>query len=84
MTNHYKFFVNKKCEYFPCHVCIAKEDFNCLFCYCLLYPYKECGGSYVMLENGWKDCSNCRIPHQRKNYDYIVEKLIELSPKLEI
>jgi len=30
-----------------------------------------------MLDNGWKDCSNCTIPHF--NYDYIVSKLREVK-----
>ena len=37
MSEYYKFFQNKKCEYFPCHKGIPEEDFNCLFCYCPLY-----------------------------------------------
>jgi len=78
-TENYKFCQNKQCEFFPCHKGIKEEDFSCLFCYCPLYPYKDCGGNYVILENGWKDCSNCTIPHDRKNYDYIINKLKELQ-----
>ena len=28
---HYRFFQNRECEYFPCHQGIDPEDFNCLF-----------------------------------------------------
>lgn len=38
--------------------------------------HTNCGGNYIVLDNGWKDCSNCLIP--RYNYDYIINKLIEL------
>lgn len=81
MEDSYKFFQNKKCFAFPCHK-IAKEEednFSCLMCYCPLSPYDDCGGQYVILENGWKDCSECVMPHF--DYDYIVSKLIELHNK---
>jgi len=64
----YKFFQNKECEYFPCH----KNMTNCLFCYCPLYSYDNCGGEYKILDNGIKDCSNCEIPHSENGYDVIV------------
>jgi Zn-finger protein len=50
------------------------EDFNCLFCYCPLYG-KNCGGNFVILDTGIKDCSNCIIPHRRDKYDYVISKL---------
>lgn len=75
----YKFFQNKFCEYFPCHNVTDTTKFNCIFCYCPLSCYKNCGGKYVMLDNGWKDCTNCLIPHY--NYEYIVSKLVELHDK---
>ena len=34
---HYKFFQNRDCEYFPCHAGADPETFSCLFCYCPLY-----------------------------------------------
>lgn len=81
MEEDYKFYQNKKCKYFPCHDNINKDKFNCMFCYCPLYPYDDCGGNYEILDNGWKDCSNCTIPHQgKKGYDYIVKKLKEKQP----
>ena len=71
-TNH-SFFTNRACEYFPCHADIDPENFNCLFCYCPLYPLGEtCGGAFVMLEDGVKDCSGCTLPHKKENYDKIV------------
>ena len=82
---HYKFFQNKKCEYFPCHKCENTADFNCLFCYCPLYALGDrCGGNFVYTENGIKDCSSCLVPHKRGNYDHMMEKMgdiIELSKK---
>lgn len=74
---NYSFFSNSKCEYFPCHNAekIGEENFNCLFCFCPLYDYEDCGGSYTYLENGNKDCSKCVLPHVRDNYGVIIERL---------
>lgn len=74
----YKHFQNKDCEYFPCHQ-IDNKSFNCIFCYCPLYQFDDCGGTYDMLPNGWKDCSKCIIPHNEDMYDYITHKLVELN-----
>ena len=80
MSEHYKFFQNKKCEYFPCHKGIPEEDFNCLFCYCPLYTLgKSCGGNCEFLENGIKSCMNCGFPHQRNNYDKITSRFQEIA-----
>ncbi len=76
---NYKFFSNTKCEYFPCHKTNDPENFNCLFCYCPLYALKDkCGGNFRYTEKGIKDCTNCTLPHQRKNYDYIIGKFKEI------
>lgn len=73
---HYKFNQNRKCEFFPCHEGIGCEEFNCLFCYCPLYPLgAHCGGNFTYLPNGIKDCSGCLLPHRRENYDRIMEKM---------
>ena len=74
-----RFFCNRECEYYPCHDMPGGEEINCLFCYCPLNPYEDCGGNYVMLENGWKDCSACVLPHL--DYDYVVDKLKQLHGK---
>ncbi len=79
----YKFFSNKKCEYYPCHninkdfkdLNCSNEDLNCLFCYCPLYRIKECGGDYEIMNSGVKDCSKCLIPHTINGYPYIIRKL---------
>lgn len=74
-TNSYRFFQNSECEYFPCH-CIKPsqfDKFSCQFCFCPLYPIADCGGNYVILKNGVKDCSACLLPHY--NYDAIISKL---------
>mgnify|MGYP004563349121 len=81
----YKFFENKECEYFPCHKGSNPDNFNCLFCYCPLYALgEECGGNTTYLENGIKDCSNCTFPHNKDNYNKIMEKLgkvVEITKK---
>ena len=80
----YNFFQNQDCEYFPCHSIEvdAEQAFSCLFCYCPLYLFEECGGNYVMLDNGWKDCSSCTLPHY--NYDFIVEQIRRFHKDVEI
>lgn len=73
---HYRFFQNKKCEYFPCHKTDNKKEFNCLMCYCPLYFTENCGGNYSLLKNGMKNCTDCTVPHH--NYDYILAKLDQI------
>ena len=76
----YKFFSNTKCEYYPCHKTNDPENFNCLFCYCPLYALKDkCGGNFSYTEKGIKNCTNCTLPHQRKNYDYVIGKFKEIA-----
>ena len=77
---HYKFFQNRDCEYFPCHAGADPEKFSCLFCYCPLYALgSACGGNFRYLENGVKDCSACLRPHRAENYDGIVARFPELA-----
>lgn len=71
----YAFFSHKECEYFPCHETKDPEHFNCIFCYCPLYPLADCGGNHVYTESGVKDCSRCLLPHRRENYGYIVDRI---------
>ena len=79
MSEYYKFFQNKQCEYFPCHKGIKEEDFNCLFCYCPLYTLgRSCGGRCEFLENGVKSCMNCGFPHHRNNYDKINDRFKDI------
>ncbi len=75
MKNSSRFFKNQECAYFPCHKVENNEDFNCMFCYCPLYPLENCGGNFTLTEKGIKDCSDCLVPHNAKNYDYIISKL---------
>ena len=58
MSDHYKFFSHKQCEYYPCH---QLDEINCLFCYCPLYILKDCKGNYKMIGD-IKDCSGCTLP----------------------
>lgn len=77
---------NDSCPYFPCHEGIEKEQFSCMFCFCPLYALCEaCGGKFTYTQSGIKDCSLCDIPHQKENYDLIIEKtllVVELTRKI--
>ena len=84
--SNYDFFQNKECEYFPCHEGIREEDFSCMFCYCPIYALGEkCGGNFSYdNDKGIKDCTGCLVPHRRKNYDYIVDRVklvVEMTKK---
>ncbi|MCD4712554.1 MAG: cysteine-rich small domain-containing protein [Clostridiales bacterium] len=80
MSENYKFFQNRECEFFPCHKNVNDDEFNCLFCYCPLYMLRdECGGDFKMT-SGVKDCSDCTKPHDSGSYAYIMsamKKVIE-------
>ena len=79
MSQNYKFFNHKECEYFPCHKTNDPDNFNCLFCYCPLYALKDkCGGNFRYTEKGIRDCTNCTLPHRRDNYDYIIGKFKDI------
>ena len=81
---HYAFFQNRDCEYFPCHDTKHPEDFNCLFCYCPLYALGDkSGGNFKYNEKGFKDCTNCQLPHKRKNYGYVTGKYQELAAMMQ-
>jgi Zn-finger protein len=88
IKTQYSHFANSKCEYFPCHKNVDTEIFNCLFCYCPLYALgDQCGGNFVYLANGIKDCGACVIPHGQGGYEYIVKnfnKVNELAKKNRI
>ena len=82
---HYKFYQNRECEFFPCHKGMDLEQFNCLFCYCPLYALgSSCGGSFCYTDSGIKDCSACLRPHIRENYNEIMAAMgavLELAKK---
>jgi Zn-finger protein len=88
MKNSFRFFCNFECESFPCHRTDEAKDFNCLFCYCPLYPLGEkCGGNCTYTEDGIKDCSGCLIPHSVGGYDYVVSRfkdVAELARKKDV
>ena len=72
---HYRFFQNRECEFFPCHPTDHPENFNCLFCFCPLYALgRRCGGSFQSTDSGIKDCSGCLFPHRRENYDRVLAR----------
>lgn len=74
-ANSFKFFANRQCCYFPCHLHGDPGNFNCLFCYCPLYPLSECGGEYAISAAGLKDCSACLYPHLPANFENLILKL---------
>ncbi|MDE6312645.1 MAG: cysteine-rich small domain-containing protein [Lachnospiraceae bacterium] len=82
---HYKFFQNRECEYFPCHDMEHLEEFNCLFCYCPLYGLKDqCGGNFRYTKKGVKDCSHCLLPHGKCGYEHVmghIKGVLELGER---
>lgn len=78
-NKNFSFFRHETCEYFPCHKTRKKEEFNCLFCYCPLYPLQDrCGGNFTYCGD-IKDCSGCTLPHQKRNYGYIMSRFREVA-----
>ena len=78
-SNHFNFFQNKECEYFPCHEGADRETFNCMFCYCPLYMLRDkCGGDFVYLKDGTKDCSGCLKAHDKEFADIVLSKWEEI------
>ncbi len=75
----YRWFSNRICKYYPCHEGI--EEINCLFCFCPLYWFPDCGGDYVLTDEGVKDCSACLKPHLPGGYDEILEQISERIKK---
>ena len=79
MKNSSTYFKNDSCEYFPCHK-MSGDYFNCMFCCCPLYALGDkCGGNFVYLEQGIKDCSHCNIPHTEAGYQHVCSKLRMVS-----
>ena len=78
MSENFKFFQHRECEFFPCHKGVKEEDFNCLFCYCPLYFLGDtCGGNFTYTKSGVKNCIGCSRPHKRENYDQIIARIKE-------
>ena len=85
MSENYKFFQHRDCEFFPCHKIADESKFNCLFCYCPLYALgDQCGGRFRYTEEGTKDCTDCTIPHSPGGYKYIMDRfsdIVELAKR---
>ncbi len=80
----YSFFSHKECEFFPCHKVTDEEEFNCLFCYCPLYCLGEnCGGNFKYTDSGFKDCSDCALPHRKESYGYVISKYQEIIDSMK-
>jgi len=62
------FFEHRKCKSYPCH---ELKKINCIFCYCPLYMYNDCGGNHTETDKGIKDCSICLLPHRKEGYKYV-------------
>ncbi len=75
-TRHSSYFLNRECEYYPCHD-LPEESFSCMFCYCPLYDMENCGGTFTYTEKGVKNCRDCTFPHDRANYPKVLRKLKE-------
>ena len=75
------FFSNKACAYFPCHEGVDPERFNCMFCYCPLYPLGDsCGGDFRYTSKGYKDCSQCTVMHDgERGVDLVRAGFLEIS-----
>lgn len=82
MSDHCSFVHNANCEYAPCHKGweqegYAKEQLNCLFCYCPMYQASHCLGSPQWISGRYgeriKDCSNCIYPHILSHYENIMQ-----------
>lgn len=74
MKHDHTFFQNRECRYFPCHPEADAETFNCLFCYCPLYHFKDCGGESAM-RGLVKDCTACLKPHAPGGYGHVQARL---------
>lgn len=79
ISNSYRFFQNRECEFSPCHEVQDEDAFNCLFCYCPLYLDDNCLGSpeYIITGRGQriKDCSSCLVVHSPEMYDKVIAHL---------
>lgn len=79
----YRFFENKECEYYPCH---KAEQINCLFCFCPLYGFDDCGGNFKIIHSSdgdkCKDCSDCVLPHIPDiGYEHVINRLTKEKRK---
>lgn len=75
-----RFVQNRACPSFPCHTGVEPERFNCLFCYCPLYPLgRNCGGNCTYTEKGVKSCLHCNFPHVPEHYGDITGRFPELA-----
>ena len=75
MKNSHRHFSNTHCEYFPCHPGVPPSEFNCLFCFCPLYFFEDCGGDYTLTDKGIKNCSSCSKPHAQGGYEHVMTRL---------
>lgn len=85
ILGNFAHYVNEKCEFFPCHDSVDREEFNCLFCFCPLYALgPDCGGDFVYTAEGVKDCKACTKPHGPDSYDYIMTRIGRVTEMTKI
>ena len=85
MSDNYKFYNNKECEFLPCHKTNYPDDIYCLFCYCPLYTLgKNCGGNFKYTDKGIKPRYVCLLPPPKNNYDYIMSKFQDIIKNTKI
>lgn len=82
MKNSAECFVNKGCQYYPCHKA-APEEMNCLFCFCPFYWSVMCPGT-PRYQTYLKDCSECVYPHVPENYLNIINELSNVVDKAKV
>lgn len=78
MILSYKHFSNHECEYYPCH---KLENQNCLFCYCPLYFFKDCGGN-PRFNGAVKDCTLCTMNHDENSFEFVMSQLKPVFKRL--
>lgn len=70
---NYKYFVNKNCEYYPCHRGVDPEEWSCLFCYCPWFWHCGSKGKDGIL------CPDCIMPHDRNRWCMIQRGLASIK-----
>ncbi len=78
-----KYFENRSCKYYPCHKNAEIDEqgdahINCLFCYCPMYHLENCPGNPRFKDKDGskvKVCTDCTFPHNKDNYDKVMEVL---------
>ena len=78
--NHYEKFLNRECEFYPCHW----DGQYCDFCYCPFYPCGDSatGGEWIKGKGVW-NCTNCHWLHEKETVEYLREPLENILEEVE-